>query len=167
MAGSALPVYALPLHKHAFSPFLHSGLKHNGKDVPRQAEQANAWVVVNVSWVTLLEKGHNESLLPVLRYDALMPTSAMRMCSILRPPYLIISEDIPHTPAALLFLRALTAAAISGRVDLVRWRVMGNVLFLFLHPFAHRRLYRPMAIQELLEVLLWDVCLFLTQKRRD
>ena len=46
---------------------------------------------------------------------------------------------------------------------LVRWRVLGNVVLLFLHPFAHRRPYRPMAIaiQELLDLLLLDVCLFL------
>ena len=73
-----------------------------------------------------------------------------------------ISRDTPHTPADLFILRALTAAATSGRVEhLVRWRVLGTVVLLSSHPFAHRGLCRPLAIEKLLELLLLDVCLFL------
>ena len=42
---------------------------------------------------------------------------------------------------------------------LVRWRVLGSDMLLSMHLFEHRMLYRPMATQELLEVLLSDGCL--------
>ena len=82
--------------------------EHNCKDLSRQTEKADASVVVNVSRITLFEKGHNESPFLILWNNAMMPHLGFEHMQHFRPscpPYLIISGDIPHTRGGFIVLK--------------------------------------------------------------
>ena len=165
IARSALPKATLPLHQHGVSPVLQSEFQYDGKNLPRQAEQTNASVVVNVCRITLFEKRHYESLLPILRYNTLVPHTGNEGMQHLQTIPAAIFDHLwgyPTHPGSFTILKGIDSSFnFREGGHLFRWLFLNYMSRLSLQPCAHERLHWPVTVQQLLKVLLSDVCLLL------
>ena len=159
IARSALPAATLPLHQHGVSPFLQSEDQDDGKNLPRQAEQTSASVIVNVCRITLLEKRPYESLFQSSESctTPLWHTLELRACSIFRPslPSYLISWGYPTHPGSFVILKGIDSSFnFRDGGNLIQWLFWIDMLWLSLQPRAHKRLHWPVTVQQLLKLLL-------------